>query len=346
MFSADFHFINETPPKRPKRRRLGHSPARRAPAKPPQSISNCECRILWKSIECIHERVVILEQMICELGRADYLNSAFGGPVCRSKDIKQQVLKISSSGASLKCPASPRMTFDEDTHAEPSYPSSRKQNKNEEAIPSVTDKNKPAPTLNRTSSCKRSADKTSFDEDIYSEASDPSLKKRSDDHITPMHEQAVSGNLESGERATSQRESIVATGSVLNHGTQFNFNDRNDEVPNAETTAGFLGPGESSSTAQTYPHGYHFATRDYNLGFPANSMRSSHKRNPVCDFDDGNFFLTEQNSGLAWGETAGDWRGTVLPSAPDGRSRPTKTLPSIPHYDKIGLICRGWQCLC
>lgn len=106
MFSADFHFINETPPKRPKRRRLGHSPARRAPAKPPQSISNCECRILWKSIECIHERVVILEQMICELGRADYLNSAFGGPVCRSKDIKQQVLKISSSGASLKCPAS------------------------------------------------------------------------------------------------------------------------------------------------------------------------------------------------------------------------------------------------
>ncbi|QSS60436.1 hypothetical protein I7I51_05235 [Histoplasma capsulatum] len=323
MFSADFHFINETPPKRPKRRRLGHSPARRAPAKPPQSISNCECRILWKSIECIHERVVILEQMICELGRADYLNSAFGGPVCRSKDIKQQVLKISSSGASLKCPAS-----------------------NEEAIPSVTDKNKPAPTLNRTSSCKRSADKTSFDEDIYSEASDPSLKKRSDDHITPMHEQAVSGNLESGERATSQRESIVATGSVLNHGTQFNFNDRNDEVPNAETTAGFLGPGESSSTAQTYPHGYHFATRDYNLGFPANSMRSSHKRNPVCDFDDGNFFLTEQNSGLAWGETAGDWRGSEVYSHTwDGHGAAMDFNRGFPAGDPIDQILYSSGCI-
>ncbi|QSS65945.1 hypothetical protein I7I51_06796 [Histoplasma capsulatum] len=136
---------------------------------------------------------------------------------------------------------------------------------------------------------------------------------------------------------------------------------------------------------RTYPHGYHFATRDYDIGFPATSgfdMGSSHKRNLVCDFGDGNFFLTEQNSmpGSRLLEIEGPMTFTVIlemdmalqwiltmASRPnhhiskfserddllkiavlphDGRFGPTKTLPSIPHYDKIGFICRGRQCLC
>ena len=84
--ASDYHFIAERPQvnhpsaKRPraKRPRAKSRPAEHA--KPQQFVSNCgDCRKLYKGIECLHKRVMVMEQIIGRLGGEHYLKTAFGG---------------------------------------------------------------------------------------------------------------------------------------------------------------------------------------------------------------------------------------------------------------------------